>query len=228
MNKDAIIFIKENLTEEADTIFSKGDYKGAADLSLTRSKKCFDAIVASAGYETLVCERWYPNEKSYPILTMCLRMTELKRKQRHTGCRGAIDPSQWAAHVAKEEQEQEEEVETETLTDDIEKNESEVKVQDAEVEEESGNVVPIQKKDDGKNYDEIGLELLQEYNVIIGEIVKTDRLVQLDRTKKQRISEYQTLYTVVLNLNAQISHPKYRDYLKAIRILAHMLRSTSS
>ena len=35
----------------------------------------------------------------------------------------------------------------------------------------------------------------------------------------------QTLYSVVLNLNSQLSHPTYRDMLKVIRILVHMIRS---
>ena len=37
----------------------------------------------------------------------------------------------------------------------------------------------------------------------------------------------QYMYSVVLNLNAQMSHPKYRDMLKTIRIIAHMIKSTT-
>ena len=68
-----VIFIKENVTETGDTQLVAGDYKGAADLSLTRSMDCFKAIFKNAGYATIVCEKWYANPKCFPILSASLR-----------------------------------------------------------------------------------------------------------------------------------------------------------
>ena len=68
-----VIFIKENVTDTGDTQLVAGDYKGAADLSLTRSMDCFKAIFKNAGYDTIVCEKWYANPKCFPILSASLR-----------------------------------------------------------------------------------------------------------------------------------------------------------
>ena len=227
MNKDARIFIKENVTENGNTVISKGDYKGKADLSLTRSSDCFKSIFWKAGYETIVYEKWHANEKSYPILTASLRLVDLKPRIRHTSCIGSKDPSEWPALVPKQEQEQQEEVKMTASTDNAEESVIEVKVQDAEAKLKADHDEYVQiYVDEGKDYD-TGLEVLRDGNVIIGEIVRAEKPVQTGRTTKKRTSAKKQLYSIVLNLNAQISHPTYRDMLKTIRILAHMLASTS-
>ena len=73
MAPGGVIFIKENVTDTGDTQLVAGDYKGAADLSLTRSMDCFKAIFKNAGYATIVCEKWYANPKCFPILSASLR-----------------------------------------------------------------------------------------------------------------------------------------------------------
>ena len=113
MNKDARIFIKENVTEKGPTVLVEGDYKGAADLSLARSLDCFKAVIARAGYDTLVCEKWYADEDTLPILTVSLKMVELKPRPRHTDCYGSKDPSEWTTFATNQKQEQQEEVKKE-------------------------------------------------------------------------------------------------------------------
>ena len=68
----------------------------------------------------------------------------------------------------------------------------------------------------------IGLFALREANILTGDISSTKRKVPLSKKHAKTRSEDKNLLRVVLNLHAKLSHPRYRDMLKTIRILVHM------
>ena len=71
-----------------------------------------------------------------------------------------------------------------------------------------------------------GLMVLRDANILIGDIGHVQKQVPMKKKHSQARSETKNLFSVVVNLNAELSHPKFRDMLKTIRLLAHMLAQT--
>ena len=70
---DGVIFIKENLVKDGDTVKIEGEFDGAQDLSLVRSANCFKYIFQKASYEFTTFDTWTPSEQDYSILTACIK-----------------------------------------------------------------------------------------------------------------------------------------------------------
>ena len=219
LKPNGLVFIKENVASDDTTFVTEGEFKGKTDRSLVRSTQCFNYIIASAGFRSIMTKYFDPTNRDYSIFTTTLRSDhQMATIPRHPkNCAGKNTPMEWTS--TKESKPPIEETKAPPIPP--------TTVEKVETKEKSNDWIPdmefYKKADTRVQF----IENMYYLHVFHGDVNISVNSVK-HQTKSNKPSTKTTVVDACLNLHCPISHPKFRNMLTTIKVLASMCMQVTS